>query len=255
VKEAGFDALEIWQYHVSRLKAAEVEALAGRMDDLGMRAAALGAYPLLHLEESEAERTAAELDRLIDSAAALGARTFKIFPGRIASSDADAETRKRSVRRLKELAGKLDRRGLEMTMETHGNTLCDTLESTERLLGELAGEANVGICFQPYADQRTEAAIAMFERLRPAVRHVHLQNRCLSDRACTLLAEGDWIDYRRFLPHVRDSGFEGLLSLEFTAGLFPPEGADFDPQTVIDNASRDRAFAQAVWSSVQDKSV
>lgn len=248
VKRAGFDALEIWQYHISALSAAELDALKDRLDALAMRAVALGAYPLFHLQDGEATRMAAELNRLVDCAATLGATTFKIFPGRVASADADPATRSLSVQRLKELADRLADRDMQLTMETHGNTLCDTEESTQRLLDELGDRPHVGLCFQPYTDQDTDAAIAMFDRLRPSVDHVHLQNRRQSDREATLLKEGDWTDYSRFLPHVRDSGFDALLCLEFTAGLFPSAGREFDPQAVIDNAVQDRDFVLEAWN-------
>ena len=248
VERAGFEALEIWQHHVSRLDRDEVDDLAAQMRDLGVKAVALGAYPLLHLQGTEAEETAAELDRLVEYAAALSATTLKIFPGRLDSAQADAAARALSVERLKDLAGKLAQRGMELTMETHGGTLCDTVESTEQLLDELRGVDNAGLCFQPYTDQDTDAAIAMYDRLRPAITHVHLQNRRQADRTCTLLAAGDWTDYRRLLPHVRRSGFDGLLCLEFTEGIFPPEGEDFDPRVVIDNAARDRAFVLEMWN-------
>jgi len=248
VQKAGFDALEIWQYHVSRLSRTELDDLAGQLKDLDLHAVALGAYPLLHLRGTEAEAMSAELDRLVEYAAALGATTFKIFPGRLASADADPAVRALSVERLQHLAGKLSRHGMDLTMETHGSTLCDTLESTEQLLDELREVDDVGLCFQPYTDQDTDAAIAMFDRLRPAIKHVHLQNRSQADRAATLLAEGDWTDYRRFLPHVKQSGFDGLLCIEFTAGIFPPEGEEFDPQVVIDNAAKDRDFVLEAWN-------
>jgi 3-dehydroshikimate dehydratase len=191
----------------------------------------------------------ATLERVIRGAAALAAHTLKIFPGRLGSADADTAVRERSVQRLRELAGRLAESGMQLTMETHQNTLCDTVESTQQLLGELGDLPNVGLCFQPYGDQDTDAAMAMFDQLLPAIRHLHLQNRRSTNRACTLLAEGDWTDYRRLLPHVRASGFSGLVCLEFTAGLFAPEGQPFDPAVVLANASQDHVFFSRAWDT------
>ena len=248
IKKAGFDQLEIWQYHIAPLDRGELDELAGRLADLGLRARVLGAYPPLHLEGTEAEEARAELYRLVEAAAALGVSTFKIFPGRQASAALDPDTRSLSVDRLRELADELARHRMHLTMETHGNTLCDTLESTQELLDELASAENVGLCFQPYTEHDTDAAIAAFDHLKAAVPHIHLQNRRQTDNSTSLLEEGDWIDFRRFLPHVRQAGFDQLLCLEFTAGIFPPEGQPFDPQVVIDNAARDRDFIVEVWN-------
>jgi sugar phosphate isomerase/epimerase len=247
IQDAGFAALEIWQYHISELTDGAVGELARTLGRRGLTVPAVGAYPPLHLEGGEAAEVASHLARIIATAAGLGATTLKIFPGRVASAAADAPTRDRSVARLRALAGTLAEREMQLTLETHANTLCDTLESTEQLLEELRDVPNVGLCFQPYGDQGTDAAMDMFDRLRPAVRHVHLQNRGSADRACTCLADGDWIDYTRLLPHLRASGFDGLLGLEFTAGLFPEEGEAFAPQVVLANAKRDHDFVTQLW--------
>jgi len=248
VREASFDALELWQYHISALEPDEVERLAQKLRSLDMRALALGAYPAFHLKGTEAAEMEAGLDRLLSYAVTLGVTTFKIFPGRIASAETDARTWDCSVRRIAELAAKLAARGMTLSMETHGNTLCDTLESVQHLLADLSGMDNVGLCFQPYTDHDTDQAIAAFDAVRSAIVHIHLQNRRTADSVTTLLEEGDWIDYARFLRHVRESDFDDLLCIEFTAGIFPPQGEAFDPQVVIDNAVRDREFVSKIWN-------
>ena len=247
LKNAGFAALEIWQYHISSLTPTEVDALAHKLQSLDMQTVALGAYPLFHLDGADADTMSATLDHLIDCAAVLGVSTFKIFPGRVASADADAPIRALSVDRLKDLAARLAQHHMTLTMETHGGTLCDTLESTQQLLEELSGIANIGLCFQPYTEHDTDQAIATYDTLHPHISHIHLQNRNQTDRSATLLQDGDWTDYTRFLSHIKKNGFDGLLCLEFTEGLFPPEGEEFTPQTVVDNAIKDREFVLQVW--------
>lgn len=249
VRDAGFDALEIWQYHVSDLNQQESADLSEALEQLGMQAVALGAYPAFHESELDWANTSDGLARLIDVGRQLGIGTLKIFPGRVGSADTDDGLRSRSVARLGWLAAQLAQHGLLLTMETHGNTLCDTVDSALQLLGELSDHHNVGLCFQPYTDCDTDAALAAYGALQQWVRHIHLQNRRGGDRATSLLAEGDWIDYARLLPHVRASGFDELLCIEFTAGITPAAGEGFDLQGVIDNAARDRAFALRAWDS------
>ena len=89
----------------------------------------------------------------------------------------------------------------------------------------------------------------MYDALRPHIQHVHLQNRLRNDGSVTLLEEGDWLDYRRLLPHIRDSGFDGPLCLEFTADMVTPDTPNADPNRVLENAARDRDFTLEVWSS------
>ena len=246
VAAAGFHELEIWQYHISRLHAKELDALKEGLDGLGMRSVALGGYTQLHLTGADGEVMETQLATLVEYGAILGVKTFKIFPGSLGSDKLDETQRHLSVGRIQRLAEQLVKRDMALTLETHGNTLCDSLESAIRLLDDLStcGES-VGICFQPYTEHDTDQAIATFDALQGRVLHLHLQNR--REGATTLLEEGDWTDYRRLLPHVRQSGFDGPLSLEFTEGITPADGESFDLQRVIDNAARDRDFAREVW--------
>ncbi len=111
---------------------------------------------------------------------------------------------------------------------------------------ELGGSYdNAGVCFQPFTGDDTEAAVFAFDRLHSRIRHLHLQNR--RDRDFCLLEKGTWIDYRRFLAHVRDAAFDGIACLEFPAGIAPPGDAPLDLREVLGNASRDRDFVLKVW--------
>ena len=249
IRAACFDALEIWQYHISRLDDDEFADLKSHLDDHALQTVAVGAYPPLHLDGGAGEVAAAELERIVARAATLGATTLKIFPGVVASAAADNAVWHRSLDRLRALAAHLGHSGMDLTLETHGNTLCDTPQSTARLRADLGDVANLGICFQPYTSQDTEQTLAFYDALAPAIRHIHLQNRTGADNACSLLADGDWYDCGQLLHRARARGFDGLLSLEFTAGLFPQEGRTFDPQTVIDNAIIDRQFVLNTWNT------
>ncbi len=246
IDEAGFKHLELWGYHVDGLDDEAVAALAEGLAARSMRALGVGAYPCFHLEGAEDIAEAARLERMVSVSAALGSRIFKIFPGRVASDSADAATWTRTVDRLRTLGQRVTAEGMMLTLETHGGTLCDSLDSTLRLLDDLADCADVGVCLQPYTDDDTDQTIATFDALGDRVRHLHLQNRD-THRTMTLLAEGDWTDYRRYLPHVVSAGFDGALCIEFTAGIVPQEGATFDLTTVLGNAMLDRRFVESQW--------
>ena len=194
---AGFRDLEVWGYHLDRLSEAGVEQLAAALEARAMRAVGVGAYPAFHLEGAQDEEERRSLEKLLAAAVHLGASVFKIFPGRVASADAGDAAWRRSVEGMRRLAGRTAEAGMLLTLETHGGTLCDTLDGTRRLMKQLP-EDGVGICFQPYVEHDTAAAMAAFDALGSRVRHVHLQNR--KDGAAALLEEGDWTDYRRFCP-------------------------------------------------------
>ncbi len=249
LQRAGFNQLELWQYHASSLDARGLGQLSTHLHTCQLEVVALGAYPFLHLDGPAGDEALVQLGRTVAYAAHLGATIFKIFPGRVGSEELNAAARARSVNHLNHLARELAERSMVLTLETHANTLCDSLNSTLQLLDELGAHDNVGLCFQPYIEQDTDAAIALYDALAPHIRHVHLQNRLRSDGLCSLLESGDWLDYRRLLPHIRECGFDGPLCLEFTADMPTPETAHIDLERVLDNAARDRHFAQAVWNS------
>lgn len=244
IKRAGFNALEVWQYHLSRLDRTELDALIRTLGELEMRVDVVGIYPLLHQTGPEGDAAAALAERIMDYTALLGAKVAKVFAGRVPSAQADEACRARSIEGLRTLAEQAARHGMEMTAETHGNTLADTTESTLQLLDELSDISSFGICYQPYTFKDTRTALAEYDAVAHAVRHVHLQNR--NDDGNCRLPDG-WLDYRRLLTHIKQVGFIGPLSLEFTAGLFPPEGEPFDVQIILDNAEKDRVFVEEVW--------
>lgn len=246
---AGFKQLEIWQYHVADLGDGEIVALRERVEMLGLQTVAVGAYPQFHREAEAGQTDARQLARTIEISAALGASIFKIFPGRVPSAEAQGSVRELTLRRLRELAVDVAEYGMVLTLETHGGTLCDTADSTKQLLEELADVENLGICFQPYTTHDTDATIAWYDEIAHRIHHLHLQNRRGADRTAVCLEDGDWVDYRRFLQHVRASGFDGVSCLEFTAGIVPPEGQVFSLEEVIGNAITDRRFVEAAWAS------
>ncbi len=243
LKKAKFTELEIWQYHISSLSLEEVKELKNKMSSLNMSAPAVGAYVKLHLENKEAEEMDNLIDHLISSANILGASIFKILPGFIPSSKLNKKTWEQSLQKIKEIANKLKTNNIQLSLETHPNTMCDSKESTFRLLNDLSGVDNIGLCYQPYDEQSTEEAMQTFSEMLPHIIHIHLQNLPNANaETTTFLETGNWMDYKKLLPHILESGYNKVFSLEFTEGIFPPEGEKFNPQIVIDNAVTDREF-------------
>ncbi len=245
LKTAKFNELEIWQYHISSLSIVEVKRLKEKLDSLNMTAPVVGAYVLLHLSNEENEKHLVWLNHMIKSASILGANIFKIFAGNISSASVDEKEWSFSFSRIKSLANKLADNGMELSIETHPHTLFDTKESSLRGMDELSDIDNVGICYQPYDNQTAEEAMATFSEMLPYIIHIHLQN--LPDtnaETTTFLETGKWMDYTKLLPHIIKSGYNKIFSLEFTEGIFPPEGEEFNPQVVIDNAVVDREFVE-----------
>ncbi len=241
--KANFKKLEIWQYHLSSISLNRIKQLKDKMDSFNITAPVVGVYTILHADGQEAKKMDSLINHMVDAATILNANIIKILPGNIASSKLDIQTRKLSVERIKKIAYKIAEKGMQLSLETHPNTLCDTKHSTLTLMYELKDCKNIGICYQPYDEETTNEAIKTFTEMLPFIIHIHLQNLPYANaETTTFLEKGKWIDYTRLLPHIKNSGYDKIFSLEFTEGIFPPEGEIFDPQTVIDNAVIDREF-------------
>ena len=239
--EAGFDALEVWQYHLSRLSDEQVAALGERARSLGVTFPVVGLYPALHLDGEERAREWAAMEMLVARSADLGARVVKMFAGRLGSDEVDEEAFERSVGFAREMAEAVAEHGLVLTAETHPDTLCDSVPATRRFLDAVAAP-NLRVCFQPFDFVSTEQTLADYRALREHVVHVHLQGR--RDDRIALLEEAD-IDYQAFFRALAADGFDGVLCIEFVEGGVVERPEDFDLELVLANARRDRAFVAA----------
>lgn len=245
VAQAGYDAVEIWQHHLTNRPPADIPRIADHMRSLGLSAAAIGAYPLLQLTESERQEEMDRVNRVMDDCRTLGAPILKIFTGRIASDNITSEQMELSMAFLRELLDNAAKRGLTVTAETHGRTLADTVDAAEKVLAELDAD-HFKICYQPFDLTDTQKAIEDFDTLRPHIAHIHLQAR--SENGFCLMKDAPF-DFRAFLGHVKQSGFDGLLSVEFVKGCSPKDQATYSDEETVASAQADREFVLEAWNA------
>ncbi len=243
VSRAGYSACEIWQYHISNRTQDDVKTLAAKAHALGLSVPAIGAYPALHLSGAERQREMEAFKRIIDACAIMAARTVKIFCGRIASSEVTSEMRGVCLAFLREIVDRAGDRGVTITAETHGRTLADSVAACQTLIGDISA-AHFRVCFQPYDMLNLEQALRDYDELREHISHIHLQAR--DAKGFCLMKESPF-DFRAFLRHVRLSGFNGLLSVEFVKHCAPLLPADYSDDLVIASASEDRVFVEDSW--------
>lgn len=241
IAEDGFDALEVWQYHLSRLTDEQVARLGKRARALGIAFPVVGLYPALHLKGDECEREWREVEALIARSAMLGARVVKMFAGRLGSDEADDAAFARSIAFAQKMAKAAEAHGMMLTAETHPDTLCDSIPATRRFLDAVAAPS-LRVCFQAFDFTSTEQTLADYRALREHVVHVHLQGR--RDDRISLLEEAD-LDYRTFLQALAADGFDGYLCIEFVKGGIVERPEAMDVELVLANARRDRAFVEA----------
>ncbi|MEZ4702757.1 MAG: sugar phosphate isomerase/epimerase [Rhodothermales bacterium] len=237
---AGFHHLEVWQYHLTALRTDAFERLVEAAEARSIACPIVGLYPQFHLAGDAWLKEQRRLQRTVGYAARLGARRVKLFAGMRASGDLDADARRRSIAAARELVEWAHWHGMDVTAETHANTLCDSVPAAARFLEEV-GSPHLGLCFQPYDFTDTPRAVADFEALHEHVRHIHFQGR--KNDAMAFLEEAD-IDYPALFRAFGERGFQGDLSIEFVKDCVVDRPEQLDLDLVLGNAQRDRRFVE-----------
>ncbi|MFW5857515.1 MAG: sugar phosphate isomerase/epimerase family protein [Planctomycetota bacterium] len=241
VRTAGFRTLEVWQHHLTRETVDAVRDLWKRADGMGLRFGVVGGYPEFHHEgaaDDEAWQT--QMD-ILEKTVVLGAPMLKIFLGRVSGTDADEALVARTARRLRRLEKEAADNGVDLSVELHGGTLFQPVETGEQFLAE-HGFDRIGICYQPFDFADSQAAAALADRFAGRIRHVHLQGRKRTDDGFAFcpLAEAD-IDYAALIPRIAAANPAATWGIEFVQDCTRP-AKEFSLPAVLEHARRDADF-------------
>lgn len=171
-KSEGFDGIELWGPHARNL-AARTNYDAEWLRSIGLEVSMLSDYLPLEATPAELERKVKLLSELSQR---WGTTKIRTFAGDVASPGLASERRRRIVDGLRMACELLPRGELRLLVETHPNTLADTLESTLRLLDEVNHSRlwlNFDVLHLWEAGDEPRAALAS---LRDRVAHFHLKN-------------------------------------------------------------------------------
>lgn len=210
LRAAGYDGVEVWFRHVDGKSDAELAALRRRAEDLGIGLEVVAPYMWLTQTPELLAETFAVVDRAVGAARRLGAPKIRTFtdsgPTGIGSDRATPEHWRTAVAALRRICGGAP--DLRFVVETHGQTLADTPEATERLMRE-ADLPNLRVNFQP--SHRFD--LAAYHRLKPWIEHMHVQGT-------TAEGEGTWLeagvlDMGRLIAEIARDGYAHSLSVEY----------------------------------------
>lgn len=170
--DRGFAGIELWGVHAHNL-AASPEYDAEWLRGYGLSVPMISDYlPLQGDRSASLEKT----ERFCLLVQRWGARKLRTFAGHKASGEVKAEERRAWVLRMRELCGVVATHGIQLVVETHPNTLADTLASTLRLLEEVDHPAlrlNFDVI---HVWESLEDPMEVFGLLEPFVAHMHLKN-------------------------------------------------------------------------------
>lgn len=200
-REAGFDGMELWEYHATRCAAGELAALEA------------STFPVAVYNTYCGFGDASESDRGLATGMVerLGASGVKFNLGR------DPAQRDAYMRNLRTWIESLPD-DCRLLCECHGGTIVEESAKAARFFAELGGDRCQIIVHALMADP--DLLEEWFRLCGPSITHVHIQ---LRDEGGTYMRLDRSPARVREALHIMDEeGFQGSFTLEFTEGTRAP---------------------------------
>jgi len=200
-ESAGFHGMELWENHAALVPEEEVTALA----QADLPVAVFNSYATFTDADREHTERTTELIRR------LGARGVKFNFCR------DAALTDEVVRNVDAWRDTLPE-GVRLLCECHPGTIAQTPEQAAALFDRL-GRDRFQVIATPFADPETLPR--WFELLGPMITHAHVQLRDADGMPQRLDRRPNLV--RETLRIMREEGFQGSFTLEFTEGMNRPD--------------------------------
>lgn len=208
--EAGLECVE-WggDVHVAPGVPELAESARTSTEEAGLAVASLGSY--LRFIGTD-EQHAARVDVTLLSAQHLRAPRIRVWAGTEGSAEASPEHRDLVTGRLRDLAERAGKQGIEVGLEFHRGTLTDTVESTLQLL-EDAAHPNLTTYWQPNVGFDDDEAIETLRAVRSHVSTIHAFSWWPRTERLPLSERSDL--WRRVFAELDGSGRDHDVLLEF----------------------------------------
>jgi len=252
-KDNQFDSIELWGIHAKHLTAQQgVDASV--LESYGLTVSMLSDY--LPLDASE-DVLMEKVHEMMELGERWGTKRIRTFAGQKASKATTKMERSFLVQQLRTICHWVGKKGQQLLIETHPNTLADTMESTLQLMKEVNHPA-LRVNFDVLHVWEAKAdPIEGFHLLEPYISHLHLKNIASFDQlnvfepgnvyaaagnreGMVSLFEGA-VDYRQFLTDLAPK----LNSLTASFEWFGP-----DPDVVL---RKDKEMIEKVLDRIEDE--
>jgi 3-dehydroshikimate dehydratase len=222
VRAAGYDGVEVWWPHVEGLAPAQLAELRAAADAAGLAMPMLSPYlGTFDLGMTNRADMLARTRAAAPVATALGIPLLRAFVGwtcACSSLTASDEYWRYVIDGFREMAAIAADHGLTIAMETHEQTLVDSVAGVHRMIAEADPRLRLNFQIDDLAaNSGLPDGLAVYMALRPWIVHMHVQlDAPGSPRAA---------ETRRILDAMHADGFTGFTSIENCSGAGAPAAA------------------------------
>lgn len=171
VKKSGLVGIE-WggDVHVPHGNLSVAREVAKMTKEEGLAIAAYGSYYRVGCEEQDG---VPEFEAVLETAVELQAPLIRVWAGNKGSDQADEKFWHKVVEDSIRIGDTAQKENIQIAYEYHGDTLTDTLESTQKLL-KLVNHENVRSYWQPLSHHTLQDRLAGLEQITPWLTNVHV---------------------------------------------------------------------------------
>lgn len=181
--ENGFEGIELWGTHAQNLYIQERETTERELTflkDKNLEITMISDYLDISLS-ADFEKTIEKSEQLVVLANWFNTNKIRTFAGQKGSKDFLEQERKEYVKRIRKICDVFAQHNMYVLLETHPNTLTDTLPSTIELLEEVNHpNLKINLDFLHIWESGADP-IDSFHRLKPWTLHYHFKNISSAD--------------------------------------------------------------------------
>ena len=176
--ENDFEGIELWGTHAQNLYMQERETTEREIDylkDKNLEVTMISDYLDISLL-ADFQKTMEKCEQLVTLANWFNTNKIRTFAGQKGSEDFSEQERKEYVKRIRMICDLFAQHNMYILLETHPNTLTDTLPSTLKLLEEVNHPyLKINLDFLHIWESGADP-IDSFQRLKPWIQHYHFKN-------------------------------------------------------------------------------
>lgn len=176
--ENGFEGIELWGTHAQNLYMQERETTEREIDylkDKNLEVTMISDYLDISLS-ADFQKMMEKCEQLVILANWFNTNKIRTFAGQKGSEDFSEQERKEYVKRIRMICDLFAPHNMYILLETHPNTLTDTLPSTLKLLEEVNHPyLKINLDFLHIWESGADP-VDSFHRLKPWIQHYHFKN-------------------------------------------------------------------------------